>query len=65
MCVRALVLLGDGASALCVLDIVVYDCAAVLIVSLCIFFLILCLFTVTTGVDIVDKCWVDCVIDLV
>ena len=71
MRVLALVLLDGGVSALCVLDLVLCAGAAVLIIGLCIFFLSLCLVTVdcytlgTTGVDIVNKCWVDCVIDLV
>ena len=71
MRVRALILLDGGVLALCVLDLVLCSGYVVLIVGLCLFFLVLCLATVycstlvTTGVAIVDKCWVDCVIGLV
>ena len=71
MCVRALVLLVGGVLSLCVLDPVLCAGDVVLIVGLCIFFLILCLATVdcstliTTGVYIVDNCWLGCVIDTV
>ena len=71
MRVCALVLLDGYVLALCVLDLVLCAGAVVLIVGLCLFFMILCLATVdcstlgNIGVDIVDKFWVDCVIDLV
>ena len=70
MYVRALVLLDGGISTLCALDLVLCAGAVVLIVGLYIYFLSLCLATVdcatlrNTGVDIVDKCWVCCVIDI-
>ena len=69
--VCALFLMHSGVSACCVRDIVLCSGAVVLIIGLCLFFLILCLATTdfstlgTTGVDIVDNCWVGCVIDLV
>ena len=71
MRVSALVLLNSGVLDLCVLDLVLCAGSVVLILGLCLFFIILCLATVdcstlvTTGVDIVDQCWVDFVIDLV
>ena len=71
MRVHALVLLYGDVLALCVLDLVLCAGAVVLIVCLCTLFLILCLTTTdcftlgATGVDIVDICWVCCVIDLV
>ena len=71
MRVHALVLLDGNFLVLYVLDPVLCAGAVVLIAGLCIFFLVLSSATVdcsalgTTGVDIVDNCWVDCVIDLV
>ena len=71
MRVHALVLMGSGVSALCVLDLVFYAGAVVLITGLRIFFLISCLAIVdcstlvTIGVDTVENCWVGCFIDLV
>ena len=71
MHVRALVILDGGVSAFCVLDLVLCAGAAVVFIGLCIFFRILCLAAVycstlgTTGVDIVDNCWVGRVIYLV
>ena len=71
MCVCALVLLDGGVLALCVIYHVLCVGAVLLIVGLCIFFMILCLATIdcstfrTTGVDIVNNCWLGYVIFLV
>ena len=69
--VCALFLMHSGVSACCVRDIVLCSGAAVLIIGLCLFFLILCLATIdcstlgATGVDTVEMFWVGCIIDLV
>ena len=71
ICVRDIVLLYGGVLDFCVLVLVLCAGAVVFIIGLCLFFLFLCLATVecstlgTTGVDIVDNCWVGCVIDIV